>query len=96
MPLLEQRRHQLAEEGAAWLLTSLACGRKDQAHHLINLPTPIWRAQAAIVVLYPAEESLVDMYRRRGSRLDAGATRRDLTASDSVRFPLRFSVHRSA
>ena len=76
LSLLEQRRNQLAEEGAAWLLTSLACGRKGQAHHLFGLLTPSWRAQAAIVVLYPAEGSLVDVYRRWGGQLDAGAERR--------------------
>ncbi|QNK82903.1 hypothetical protein [Nakamurella sp. PAMC28650] len=76
LPLLERRRNQLAEEGAAWLLTSLACGRKGQARHLFGLLTPSWQAQAAVVVLYPAEESLIEVYRRWGGQLDTGAQRR--------------------
>jgi len=75
---LTTRRNELGGEGApSYVLTHLVahCDGKKSAHNLVKALQREWHQDNAVVVLFPATESLVRYYEQLGAHLDDRAGR---------------------
>lgn len=77
---LDARRDELGGAGVGYTLSEVLAARADTGDGtaLIEALKPEWTAAAAVVVLYPASESLVGYYSTLGAVRDGNADRRML------------------
>lgn len=76
---LNRFRRELAEDGAASVMSSLVRSRRSPAgtgRLLLAAVKAEWQEQQSVVIFYPATEGLVAYYTREGAVPDDGATRR--------------------
>jgi hypothetical protein len=77
--ILNRRRHQLAEQGPAFVMSSFVRSANQAAagegHALLDTMKTEWQSQHAAVIFYPANDALVRYYADEGAVLDLGAKR---------------------
>lgn len=76
---LSRRRRELAQDGAASVMSSLMRSPRSPAgtgRLLLAAMKVEWQEQQSVVIFYPATEGLVAYYTHEGAVLDDGATRR--------------------
>jgi hypothetical protein len=77
--ILNRRRHQLAEHGPAFVMSSFVRSANQAAagegRALLDAMKSEWQAQHAAVIFYPANNALLRYYADEGAVVDVGAKR---------------------